>query len=322
MAQPSTLHKRFWEAALISGILKPKAQVFAACSGGVDSMVLAHLLHRCQVLAGILHVNYKLRGEDSDLDEHLVRHWAETLGVPIEVYQLGEGELPKSGLQGAARSIRYQWFASVLQPSQALATGHHANDQLETVLMHYFRGAGLQGLQGMAASSVIEGCQVIRPLLPFSREGVLAYAQHNDIPWREDSSNDTNLYLRNKLRHGLAQEVAAISPSWVKVLTANTHLAQAEQFWAEQGIQKAMAEYFHSSQKADLIGILDFDQLQLPSSAIAMLLYRLAASHGQPSHLPVDEWEKWVLTAKNGDELTLGNISWVRTNTAWLLKRR
>jgi tRNA(Ile)-lysidine synthase len=167
-------------------------------------MVLCHLLQLNQIDFSVAHCNFQLRGGDSDKDEVFVREKAEN--EHLEVYTrrfdaLNHAREKKVSVQVAARELRYNWFDELLDQtgSDYLLTAHHADDNLETFLINLSRGSGLKGLTGIPEKNG----KIRRPLLPFSREEIEAYAASNKISWREDRSNMQNKYLRNRIRHEL-----------------------------------------------------------------------------------------------------------------------
>lgn len=184
----------------------------AGVSGGVDSMVLLHLLHllseemNFRVIAA--HLNHRLRGEESDRDERFVREISEKWGIPVEIGREDVGEIAKREklpVQVSARVVRYRFFEQVMRKhgGNCLVLGHQADDVAETVVMRLLRGSSVGGLRGIP----IQNGYIIRPLLPFTREEIIAYADREKIPYVEDSSNKKMRYLRNRIRHLLIPQV-------------------------------------------------------------------------------------------------------------------
>lgn len=190
-----------------------------AISGGLDSMVLLHALHLLGYKGLIAHVNFGLRGDESQRDEDFVRSKAQSYNFPIEVLHAQTAEyamVNKVSVQMAARNIRYDWFFDLLkrEACRYVIVAHHMDDSIETLFINLIRGTGIRGLKGISNSSLLR-----RPFLPFSRAELLQYAHENGIEWREDSSNASTYYLRNKLRHQVLPNLDAINPTW-RTLTA------------------------------------------------------------------------------------------------------
>lgn len=187
-----------------------------AISGGVDSMVLAHLFQQLQYSFSVLHCNFQLRGEESDGDEQFVTQYFQTNRIPVKVKHFVTEEYAKQykqTIQVAARELRYHWFQEEMQAQdiQYLVTAHHADDDLETFIINLSRGCGLDGL--IAIPEVNDA--ILRPLLPFSRQEILEYAKENNIEWREDSSNASDKYLRNKIRHHIVPLLKELHPAFL-----------------------------------------------------------------------------------------------------------
>jgi tRNA(Ile)-lysidine synthase len=189
-------------------------KLFLACSGGVDSMVLLHLLVNADFQVSVLHVNYHLRGEDSSADEQFVKSTCEKLKLPFYLKSVDTKQilLEKGGnLQDVARKIRYDWFHEIIDQDvdNFILLAHHNDDQVETFFQHIARKSGILGLAGMLENHD----QILRPLLTFSKDEILEFAKINEITWREDVSNAKNEYTRNKLRNILLPEVSNQIPT-------------------------------------------------------------------------------------------------------------
>ena len=183
--------------------------LYVAVSGGVDSMVLLDLLTGAGYIPTVLHANFELRGKESEQDEQFVRSEAEKRGVPVITKRLPIE--PDSNIQLAARKARYEWFEEVCSASQGLLlTAHHEDDVIETFLINLLRGSGLKGLAGIPSRREF----IRRPLLGNTQEEILTYAQEHNVPFREDSSNASNKYLRNLLRHQVLPQLFAQAPQF------------------------------------------------------------------------------------------------------------
>lgn len=183
-----------------------------AISGGLDSMVLAHLLQNCGYNFQLAHVNFGLRGLESEEDEKFIKEYAEQQLVPFHLKKIDAGtfENSKIGIQETARIIRYQWFEEIAEqiPVSFILLAHHKGDQAETILHKFLRGGMLSALRGMQ----IKNQNRVRPLLPFSRNEIELYAKENSIKWREDRSNQTTKYTRNYIRHELIPKLQKVNP--------------------------------------------------------------------------------------------------------------
>ena len=202
-----------------------QTKLVLAVSGGVDSVVLADLCHQAGFQFVIAHCNFQLRGAESTRDEDFVRSLGEKYNKEVVVKHFDTkayAEANKCSIQVAARELRYEWFESLtinrrplteadsLPPFRGwgLVTAHHADDNIETLLLNFFRGTGISGLHGILAK---QG-NVIRPLLFAKREEMVAYAKENNLSWVEDSSNASDKYSRNFVRHQVVPLMKTIYP--------------------------------------------------------------------------------------------------------------
>ena len=179
-----------------------EAQLLIAISGGLDSVVLTHLCHELKLDIALAHCNFNLRGAESDGDEDFVLELADNLDLDVYIERFSTEEFAKDNklsTQMAARDLRYNWFSELADSLHFdyILTAHHADDNLETFLINLSRGTGLSGLTGIPEINE----NIVRPLLSFSREELETYAKDHNLQWREDSSNASDTYLRNKLRH-------------------------------------------------------------------------------------------------------------------------
>ena len=227
-----TFRSRFREHLIRRRLLGERSRILVAVSGGVDSTALLDLLanerdHLALTLA-VAHFNHQLRGTESDEDEQFVADRARAHGMECYVERADTAEvarLSKRGVQEAARTLRYDFFAKLLLSTgfDRVATAHNADDNAETVLLNLFRGAGVQGLAGIPVFR--SDRNIIRPLLFAERKEIAAYAQEVGLPFRQDSSNDTDHYTRNFVRHRVLPLVQEqINPTVVQTLSRTSEV--------------------------------------------------------------------------------------------------
>ena len=219
------------------------SHIGVAISGGVDSIVLAHLLHKCECNISLLHCNFNLRGTESDGDQFFVEQLSKRLKVPYHTKGFNTESYCKKNklsIQEAARNLRYEWFNEVANNYNLdfVATAHHADDNLETFFINLLRGTGIEGLTGIPK----QNANIVRPLLKFSKKDILNYAKQNDLEWREDASNKEKKYVRNKLRHDVIPVLKEIQPAFLQNLESTlTYLQQSNAFLKEAIAQKKEA---------------------------------------------------------------------------------
>ena len=208
-----------------------KDRILLACSSGIDSMVMTHLCQKLNLNITLAHCNFCLRGHESNLDEAFVVDYASKQDILVFSKQFDTQSFvdnSKYSIQMAARELRYNWFQSLSEQHQfsCVLTAHHADDNLETFLINLSRGSGLDGLVGIPEKNGL----FLRPLLPFSRDQILQYAQKHQIEWREDSSNVSLKYQRNQLRHKLVTVLKEIYPNILESLTkTQSHLEASKE---------------------------------------------------------------------------------------------
>jgi tRNA(Ile)-lysidine synthase len=253
-----------------------------AVSGGVDSVVLVDLLNKAGFTFRIAHCNFQLRGEESERDEQFVRNLAAKYGKEVLVKRFETKEYAaekKCSIQEAARYLRYAWFEDIINaphpvsniqyPASSIqhpvssiytTTAHHADDNIETLLMHFFRGTGIQGLTGI--QPILKERKLIRPLLSFRKSELLEYAQANGLGFVEDSSNASDKYTRNYFRNQLIPQIKEVYP-------------QVEE------------NLLHNIQRFSEVA-------ELYEQSVRIQLNKLIEAKGNEYHIPVLKWKKAV----------------------------
>jgi len=232
-------------------LLEEGDKVLLAVSGGKDSMLMLHLFHELGIDIEVAHCNFNLRGEESDKDEQLVRQYCASLYVPLHVKQFDTNkyaETHKLSIQMAARDLRYAWFeglAFTLQ-CQAIAVAQHKNDHVETVLLNLVRGTGLQGLRGILPKRA----NIIRPLLFLDAGEIAEAVSRLEIPYRDDASNFSTKYARNKIRLDIVPQFEQLNPDFVQIMDENISRFQ-ETYDVLQGFVQAMRQQIFVQQASN-----------------------------------------------------------------------
>lgn len=251
-------------------------KILLAVSGGIDSVVMSFLFKSAGYEFGIAHCNFKLRGKESDLDEEFVKQLAEKLKVPFHSISFDTEKIAarqKKSIQVAARQLRYQWFETLLNEFgyHAVATAHHASDSIETVLYNFTKGCGIRGLHGIAPKTG----KIVRPLLFAYRTEIEQFAAKQKIAFREDSSNLSEKYMRNKIRKKIIPVLTGINPAFEKTAVetiGNLRETEAVFDWAIERIRNEVVEEIN-----DLIRIRYTD---IPQEGISTILYELLKPFG------------------------------------------
>lgn len=255
--------------------------VLVAVSGGIDSVVLCHLLHESQQRFSIAHVNYGLRGAESDGDEEFVQSLAAQLNVACFVHRENrstEEHIP-SGIQEWARDIRYSWFVKLLRDHKMkfVLTAHHQNDQAETILHQFIRGGTLAALRGMLN---VQG-EVIRPLLEFSREEIVRYATERELKWREDSSNEKSVYSRNLIRNEFMPMLKKLNPALTDSLTKRAAILQEAEALVSRSIAQIIDQQKLIRPEGIFIPVPWFERFEYKRLLLWQLMEPLGFSSGQ-----------------------------------------
>ncbi|MFA9191574.1 tRNA lysidine(34) synthetase TilS [Flavobacterium sp. FZUC8N2.13] len=240
------------------------SKLLLATSGGIDSMVMVHLLHQLNYSIALSHCNFQLRGVESFGEQNFVQEYANTNEIPLFLTQFDTEAFAndyKLSTQIAARELRYNWFYELLETENYdyILTAHHADDNIETFLINLSRGTGLEGLVGIPA----QNDKIVRPLLPFTRAEILEYANENNIQWREDSSNASDKYLRNKIRHNLVPLLKELNPQFMESFQKTQSYLNESQELVEDA---AIMVYQQVAKEAGETIVFDLNQLlKLPN---------------------------------------------------------
>lgn len=275
--------------------LKDK-KLLIAISGGLDSVVLMHLCNQLKLSVSLAHCNFKLRNKESDLDEKFVVELAQISSNQIFKIQFDTenyAQEQKTSIQIAARDLRYQWFQELAFTHyfDYILTAHHADDNLETFLINLTRGSGLEGFTGIPEKNG----NIIRPLLPFSRAEILEYAKEKQLEWREDASNESIKYTRNKIRHQIVPILKEINPSLLDSFSKTiTHLQESQQL-IEDAVQEFSKEILKKNENYLQI---DIKKLLLQPNSKLYLFHFLKKYHFK-------EWNNVyeLLSAQSGKQL-------------------
>lgn len=237
-----TLHKvqLFIES---NQLLTPQSRVIVGVSGGVDSVVLLNILSKLGYECVVAHCNFHLRGKESDRDEEFVAKLAEKQGLlykKVDFDTVSYAKRHKISIEMAARDLRYDWFAGLLNDlkAQAIAVAHHADDSIETMLINSVRGSGLRGLYGIDARNG----NIVRPLLICTREEIETYARKNNLSNVFDSTNASSDFLRNKFRNEILPALAHINPSVKQTFLENMNRMRGAWKIYNQKIQEIRKE--------------------------------------------------------------------------------
>jgi len=294
-------------------------KILLAISGGIDSVVLTHLLHSHGTELLLAHCNFQLRGEESDGDEAFVRDFAKTLGIPLEVKRFDTHQYAiahQLNTQLAARELRYEWFYELLETHHcdALATAHHANDNLETFLINLSRGSGLDGLLGIPQQTD----KIVRPLLQWSRQQIYDYAEAHRLQWREDSSNSSNKYVRNVIRHEIIPQMAAVHPNYLENFNQTQEYLHQSARFIDFYIEEWKKSCFSPRpQEGGLSVPIAIDTQKLQSAPeIDLVLHKLFYPYGFGN---VKDLKNLLFNAEAGKQLLSATHSLVKDSKgAWL----
>ncbi len=209
---------QFIQHVIANSLFKKTDKLLIAVSGGVDSVVLCDLCFHAGFNFEIAHCNFQLRGNDSEADEKFVIELASKYKVKHHVVKFDTEKFAadnKQNIQLAARNLRYTWFNHILSNDTSITnilTAHHADDNLETILMNFFKGTGINGLKGIQSNHAGIGGKIVRPLLFANKSELIDYAKSNNCQWREDVSNESDKYTRNFFRNQIIPLIENVIP--------------------------------------------------------------------------------------------------------------
>lgn len=208
------MQEQFLHHIQLHELFSERDKILLTVSGGIDSMVMLDLFKKLGFTAGVAHVNFGLRGEDSDKDEYFVVQAVKESSFPVHVKKFDTAELARErrlSIQMAARELRYGWFEELVREHKysAIATAHHLNDSFETILLNLVKGTGFDGIVGIP----VRQRNIVRPMLFATRQQIEAYARDNKLNWREDSSNSSDYYQRNLIRNQVMPLLRQVNPN-------------------------------------------------------------------------------------------------------------
>ncbi|MCS3800695.1 tRNA lysidine(34) synthetase TilS [Niastella sp. OAS944] len=312
--------QRFQQYISDNYLFSSKDTLLLAVSGGIDSVVLCELCKQAGYSFIIAHCNFKLRGAESERDAAFVQQLAAACNAPIHIKEFDTAayaEKRKLSIQEAARELRYNWFAELLTTHSPLTphhsptcllTAHHLDDNIETMLMHFFRGTGIHGLRGMLAKQA----HIVRPLLFARRQEIKQFAAENDLKWVEDSSNVSDKYSRNYFRHQLIPLVQKIYPEAENNLVNNLRRFADMEALYDQAVEQHKKKLLEQKGEEVHIPVLKLKKAQ-PLSAI---VYEIIKAFGFSS-AQVDEVIK-LLDSESGRYVQSATHRIIK-NRRWLI---
>lgn len=280
------LLKRFKDFIRTEKLCDPEEnRILLGVSGGRDSVLMLHLFVQAGYRCGIAHCHFGLRGEDADRDEELVLDYARDLALPVYVRHFDTTAYAKKedlSIQMAARELRYHWFGELAESLgfDRTAVAHHGTDQVETILINQIRGTGVRGFQGMKPRNG----QLIRPLLFLTAAEVTEAVQNLGLAYRDDQSNFSTDYLRNRLRLEVLPILRELQPSLEKTFAQNAEAARQASDFLELQLSQYRKKWFSRSADRD---VLDLLELRVHPQA-ELLVYELLQPYGFSASVSAD----------------------------------
>ena len=311
------LLQKFLAYVIKENLFDKKDHLLIAVSGGADSTVLCALCAAANFSFSLAHCNFQLRGEESDRDELFVKKLSEKYNVKLFLKTfdtVSHAKLNKTSIEETARNLRYDWFKQLLQDSKAtdnpfsfLLTAHHADDNVETVMMNFFRGTGIKGLRGILAKQQ----QIVRPLLFAKRKDIDEYAVTNQVEYITDSSNASNDYTRNLFRNEILPLIEKVYPEALNNVLRNIDRFAAVEYLYDESIVQIKQNLIEKKGDEIHIPVLKL----LKSKPLQTVIYEIIKDAGFTA-LQVNEVEKLLHSdsgkyIKSASHIILINRKWL-----------
>lgn len=286
-----TVIRRFQNYIKEHALFGDEEPVLLAVSGGRDSVLMAHLFKAAGFSFGIAHCNFGLRGDESDQDEAFCADLAQRLDVSFHSVRFDTAEFARElriSIQMAARELRYQWLEKIRQESGYLYIGvaHHQNDAIETMLLNLTRGTGISGLHGILPKKG----KLIRPLLFLNREEIDDIFIKEKYSFREDSSNLSSKYARNKIRIEVIPVLKQLNPSLEHTFEENRKRFSDLEVILEQKVEEVRAQLFKKVNSGEIeINLADLHKLR----PLDTLMYELFKPYGFSEPVLSDLQRSW-----------------------------
>ena len=260
----------FLKHALDAGLFQKGDRILLAVSGGVDSVVMAHLFWEAGLDVGIAHCNFQLRGVAAEEDAAFVEKLAIELEAPFYLTRFETSRIASEqgiSIQMAARQLRYEWLEQqrIAGNYEAIATAHHLDDSIETLLFNFTKGCGLHGLHGVP---VRQG-NIIRPMLFAHKETIVRFAGSGRIQYREDQSNHEDKYTRNQIRHQVIPALKAINPAFPETAAANIQRLKEAEYLMDWAVARLKTELTETDTRGRLR--INVERLRLENAAPTLL---------------------------------------------------
>ncbi|WP_298511745.1 tRNA lysidine(34) synthetase TilS [uncultured Kordia sp.] len=292
------------------------SKLLIAISGGLDSVVLAKLFYDLKFSVAFAHCNFQLRGEESDGDESFVKQLAANWNVKVFTKKFETenfANTQKISIQMAARVLRYEWFQEIANTYEYdyILTAHHKDDALETFLINLSRGTGIEGLTGIPQQNE----NIVRPLLTFTRSDIKAYAEAHNLQWREDSSNASTKYIRNKIRHDIVPLLKELNPAFMDNFEKTQEYLRQSKDILHESVQKLREQFVENV--ADGQYRIEIDELQKLANPKAYT-YELLKEFGFNAWDDISD----LLTGQSGKQLFSPNYRLIKDRAYLLIQKR